>query len=198
MAVMTRMSILIDDVRADALELALLEDAQQLRLRRRRHLADLVEEDRALVGGLEPALAHRHRAGEGALLVAEQLGLEQRLRQGGTGDLHERMRVALACPMQRLRHQLLAGARLAGDEDGRVGGGHLPDELEDLHHRLRGADDSLALGGALAELQAQRRDLGAHVGVLEDALQGGEQVVDLEGLGDVVVGAVLHRLDGGR
>ena len=35
----------------------------------------------------------------------------------------------------------------------------------------------------------------AHVGVLEDALQRGEQVVDLERLGDVVVGAELHRLD---
>ena len=47
----------------------------------------------------------------------------------------------------------------------------------------------------LAELEAQGADLVAHVGVLEDALQGGEQVVDLERLGDVVVRAVLHRLD---
>ena len=68
-------------VGANPLELALLEDAQQLGLGAQRHLADLVEEDGALVGAFEAALAHGHGAGEGALLVAEQLCLEQGLRQ---------------------------------------------------------------------------------------------------------------------
>ena len=63
-------------VAADALELALLQHAQQLRLRRGRDLADLVEEQRAAVGLLEAAVAARGRAGERALLVAEQLALE--------------------------------------------------------------------------------------------------------------------------
>jgi hypothetical protein len=39
---------------ADTLELALLQDAQQLRLRRRRQLPDLVEED-----GAVPAISKR-------------------------------------------------------------------------------------------------------------------------------------------
>jgi len=43
-----------------------------------RDLADLVEEQRAAVRGLEPAIARGGRAGERALLVAEQLGLEDR------------------------------------------------------------------------------------------------------------------------
>ena len=64
---------------ADPLELALLEDAQQLRLDRERQLADLVEEQRAAVGPLEAARPLAVGAGEGAALVAEQLGLEQRL-----------------------------------------------------------------------------------------------------------------------
>src|SRR5205823_4966753 len=64
---------------ADALELALLKDAQQLRLHRRRHLADLVEEERAAVGDFELALLLSERAGERAALVAEQFGFEQRL-----------------------------------------------------------------------------------------------------------------------
>ena len=42
-------------VAADALERPLLEDAQQLDLRRQRDLADLVEEERAAVGLLEAA-----------------------------------------------------------------------------------------------------------------------------------------------
>src|SRR6185295_2438521 len=42
-----------------------------------RHLADLVEEQRAAVGALDQALLGGDRAGERAALVAEQLALEQ-------------------------------------------------------------------------------------------------------------------------
>src|SRR6185312_8687101 len=64
--------------RAEPLDLSLLQHPQQLRLCRETHLADLVEEDRALVGELKAALAHRHRAGERALLMPEQLCFEKR------------------------------------------------------------------------------------------------------------------------
>ena len=47
--------------RADALELAFLQDAQQLGLQLGRELADLVEKNRAAVGQLEPPLPHRPR-----------------------------------------------------------------------------------------------------------------------------------------
>ena len=67
---------------ADALELALLEDAEQLGLRVGRQLADLVEEDGAAVGQLEAADAPGDGAGEGAFLVAEQLALDQAGRAG--------------------------------------------------------------------------------------------------------------------
>ena len=63
---------------ADALELALLQHAQHLHLQRHRHGAHFVEEERAPVGLLEPALAHRDGAGERAAHVAEELGVEQR------------------------------------------------------------------------------------------------------------------------
>src|SRR5262245_45804694 len=56
---------------ADPLDLTLLEHSQQLLLDCQRYLADFVEEDRALVGQLEAALALRDRAGERALFVAE-------------------------------------------------------------------------------------------------------------------------------
>ena len=64
----------LDRVRvADALELALLQHAQQLRLQRRAHRPDFVEEERALVRLLEPALPVGDRAGERAAHVAEEL-----------------------------------------------------------------------------------------------------------------------------
>ena len=64
--------------RADRIDLALLQRAQQLDLRLERQFADLVEEQRAAVGFGELADVLVGRAGEGALLVAEQDGFDQR------------------------------------------------------------------------------------------------------------------------
>ena len=64
---------------ADALEGLVLEDAQELRLERGADVADLVEEHRPAVGDLELPALLLVRAREGALLVAEQLGLEELL-----------------------------------------------------------------------------------------------------------------------
>ena len=62
-------------VLTDGPHLALLQHAQELGLDRRRQLADLVEQDGAAVGLAEQARARLDGAGEGALGVAEQLGL---------------------------------------------------------------------------------------------------------------------------
>ena len=48
--------------RADRPHFALLQHAQQLDLQRQRHVADLVEEQRAAVGRLEQALVRLDRA----------------------------------------------------------------------------------------------------------------------------------------
>src|SRR6185369_13491715 len=65
---------------SEAAEAAFLEHAQQLDLRGRRHLADLVEEQRAAIREFEAALAPIGRTGERALLVAEDFALQQRFR----------------------------------------------------------------------------------------------------------------------
>ena len=117
----TRTSTLMRLLAADALELALLQHAQQLRLQARRHVANLVEEQRALVGQLEAAELALDRAGERALLVPEQLGLEQRLGSAPQLTLTNGPLRALRARVDRARHQLLAGARLAVDGDRRVG-----------------------------------------------------------------------------
>src|SRR5262249_47187744 len=76
--------------RADRAHRAALEDVEELGLERGRHLADLVEEDRAAVGLDEKARARARRAGERALHVAEELALEERLRQRRAVHGHER------------------------------------------------------------------------------------------------------------
>src|SRR5262249_16723974 len=105
---------------AEPPELPLLQHAEQLHLRGRRHLADLIEEERAAIGELEAALPPIGRAGERAFLVAEDLALEKRLGNRGAVDRHERKRGARAELMNRLRDELLAGARFAGDQPRRA------------------------------------------------------------------------------
>src|SRR5213079_3622399 len=87
----------------DALEPLVLEDAQDLGLELERHVADLVEEQRAAVGELELAFLLLGRAGERALLVAEQLALEQTLRDGGAVDRDVRLARAWRQRMDRAR-----------------------------------------------------------------------------------------------
>ena len=109
-------------------------------------------------GQLEPPLLARLGAGERALLVAEQLRLDQAVGQRRAAHLDERLLRAQRAVVDRVRDQLLAGARLAADQRGRVGAGDLGDLLEDLPHRTAAADQVREVV-ALAQLLPQVRVL---------------------------------------
>ena len=64
----------------DALEGAVLKDAQELGLEERVEVANLVEEQRAAAGCFEAAGAAGGSPGEGSALVTEELALEERRR----------------------------------------------------------------------------------------------------------------------
>ena len=121
----------MDRCEPSAHDLVLLQDTQQLDLRAERQIADLVEEERAPVGGLEPSGLARQRARERALLVAEQLALDQRFGEGAAVDGHERPRGARRKLVQVARDDLLAGAGLADDEDGGLAGRQLLDARQE-------------------------------------------------------------------
>ncbi len=125
---------------AQPLHLALLEDAQQLRLRHERQVADLVEEQRAAVGQLDPPEPPLVRAGEGSLLVAEDLGLEQRIGNGRAADGLERPRLPTAQVVNGAGGHFLAGARGPEDQHRDVGLGRGADRLEHQQHLLVAAD----------------------------------------------------------
>ncbi len=113
---------------ADPLEGLLLQDPQQLHLRALRQVANLVEEQAAAVGQLEPAAMLPVGAGERAALVAEQFGFEEGLGQRGNVHGHERALGSRAGVVDRAGHQLLARAALAPNQDrgparGRARGG---------------------------------------------------------------------------
>src|SRR5690606_24559700 len=101
---------------ADALQLAVLDHAQDLLLHAQRNRAELVEHERAAVRLLESPNVSARRAGKRASLMAEELGLEQTLGQRGAVHLDERLLPALRQVMQARGDQLLARAALADHE----------------------------------------------------------------------------------
>jgi hypothetical protein len=106
-----------------------LEDAQELHLRGRVELADLVEQDRAAVRDLEPSAPVLPRVGVRAPHVPEHLALEQRRRDAAEVDLDEGPRTPSAVPVDRLRDSSFP-CRSRRDEDRGVGGRDAPGELE--------------------------------------------------------------------
>ena len=128
---------------AQALELLLLQGAKQLGLQLRGDVADLVEEQRPLVGQLEAADLLADGAREGALLVAEQLALQQAGGDGRAVELDEGPLPAGAQVVQGAGDQFLARARLPANEHGGVGGGDRLDLLQDPAQRGALPDDLL-------------------------------------------------------
>ena len=76
-------------------------------------------------GQLEPAGLRLVGPGEGPPLVPEQLRLHQGLREGGAVEGHERAVGAGAGLVDGPGHQLLPRPALPGEEDRRLGRGHL-------------------------------------------------------------------------
>jgi hypothetical protein len=76
---------------SDRLESPLLQHTQQLALEFQRQLAHFVEKDGAAIGEREPSLAARRRARERALLVPEELALNEGGRNGGAIHRHQRL-----------------------------------------------------------------------------------------------------------
>src|SRR3546814_11166754 len=82
-------------------------------LRLHRHVADLVEEQRAAGRLLETPRSTGLRAGKGAAFMAEQLGFDQFARNPGHVDRNEGCMAARSEVVDRRPHRLLSGSRFA-------------------------------------------------------------------------------------
>src|SRR3569833_528288 len=100
---------------ADRHDLALLEHAEHRRLRAAGQIADLVEEQRPAVGRADEAGVVGLGARERALLVAEQLALDEVLGERTAVDRYEPAG-ALRQRVDRARDHFLAGPALALDQ----------------------------------------------------------------------------------
>ena len=98
--------------------------------------------------------------------------------------------------MDLARDDLLAGAALAGDQHRGVGRADLVDELIDLLHR-RARADQLAVAPRVGDDLAQPLDLAAQRAMLGGAPDRDRERLDLDRLGDEVVGAGADRADRG-
>jgi hypothetical protein len=116
---------------ADSPEREVLEHMEQLGLEGQREFADFVEEDRALVRDLEGAQLATERAGEGALLMSEQLRLEQLGGEGRAVHFDPWTVVSGGRRMQAAGDQLLADPSLPCEEHSRRRAGHRLDHLAD-------------------------------------------------------------------
>src|SRR3954468_4442962 len=137
----------------EAGDFPLLEDAEELRLQIKRQFANLVEEERSFLRLLEAAGASRGRARVGALLRPEQLALEELRWNRGAVHRHEAA-LATRRQVERARHALLAGARLALDEDEGIGRPDAGDDLAQFRDRGALADQVSWLRQFLAEALA--------------------------------------------
>ncbi len=117
-------------------DLAVLQHPQQGRLHLGADIANLVEKNGAAIRDFKFALAAGDSACERAFFVAEEVTFQKTFRDSSAVELEIGAVGARAVPVDEISHQLLARARLASDEDGGVGVGHLIDHGAQLTDRL--------------------------------------------------------------
>src|SRR3984957_20372322 len=132
---------------AQPLELALLKHSQQLGLQTEGHVADFIQEERAVIGVLETPDALSDGASEGALDVTKELGFEQTRGKRPAVDGLQRRPVASAGGMNGAGQQLFSGSGLPADEDGGTAGSNPTDLLWNLLHGAAVAVGKAAPGG---------------------------------------------------
>src|SRR6185312_11921958 len=99
---------------AHSVELPFGQHAKETSLQRRRHVTNLIEEQRTAIGLLEAPATLSLGTGERALLVAEQLRFQQVSRNGGCVEGNEGFAGARTVVVQGAGHELLARAGLPG------------------------------------------------------------------------------------
>src|SRR5438552_2232912 len=126
---------------AKAHEFALLNHAQKLGLRLGTDGGDFIEENGALVGNFEEALLGRDGAREGALHMAEELGLQEIDGDGSRIYGHKGFVCARGGRVNCLGDEFLPRATFSTDENRRARMRDLRNEVQKRLHFVALADD---------------------------------------------------------
>ena len=133
--------------------------------------------------------------GERALLVAEQLGFEQILRDSHTVDRDKRTAGPRAERVEPASEELFPGAAFSLEQDRRIGRRRTVQLLGDLPERRIVPDDA-GSPATLGHLFLEQEILGLHAALSDGALDQQQQVVGLDWLGEEVGGTLPHGGDG--
>lgn len=187
-------------VSADAADGVVLDGLQQFGLKRGGQARQLVEEKGAALGGLEQADARLLGVGERTALMSEEFGFGERFGKRGAVDFDERTVGARSAPVEPAREGGLAGACLALDENGgrhaldaAVGGEDARERLLDV--RERGAEEKGVVTG-IAVLATAVFLFAAVIAGAARSQQAHRELIEVEGLDEVVGGARAHGFDG--
>ena len=138
----------------------------------------------------------RRASGKGALFVAEQFALQQRVGQGGAVEFHQRVLRARAGVVDRLGQNFFSRPALALNQNGgTVAFGGLAGHLQ---HLPIGGVPGDNFSEVVAALFGLHRIAHPHVQRqhFAGAADGVQHVGNVKGLDQVVVSAQLHRLHG--
>ena len=124
-------------------EAFLLQNLEELGLDGGVHVPDLVEKERTVMGCLEQAGLRDARSGEGALFVAEQLRLEEVLREARTVEVDERFLGSRTVSVEPRRQDALAAPGLAQNQDRAFGREEPTRVLREAADRGTGSEEGL-------------------------------------------------------
>src|SRR5208337_1911692 len=140
---------------ADAAELPILQELQELRLQGWVELGNLIQKQGAAVGQLDPPWLGAKGAGEGSFFVAKQLAFEQRSGNRRAVHLYIGTTLPRGQSMDEPGNDVFSGAALAGDQNRNVGGGHFAQPRTNRLHDLRVTKNDV-IRGNLAQCLRQR------------------------------------------
>ena len=153
----------------------------------------------AAVRALEGAGHAGDGAGEGAALVAEELGLDHRRRHGAAVDDDEGLGRAAAGEVQRLGDALLAGAGFALHEHRRVGAGERGEARGERAQGRGLSDEAVEVVGVVQRhvARAGGRELQPRFADGDDVAGRQQRVEDADGADEgAVLGAEVAHADG--
>jgi hypothetical protein len=149
----------------------------------------------------KPSFPAAVRSGKGPPFMTEKLRFQQGLGQRRAVDFNKRSLVPQTLMVQGRSHQLLAGSGLSVDQHGCFGRGHMHNQIPEILHGHRLADNPALVAKGLPQFNGFLLLLA----MAHRYLQSGPQPVEIKRLGQVIVRPLLdgdnsriHRGKGGH
>ena len=187
----------VDDlIVTNASQVAAFEHSEQLGLHGQGQLADLIQEDRSPVGGLEEPLSLYIGSGESTFDVPKEFAFDQVFWQRSAIDRNEGFVAPQTFFMHGASHKLLATTRLTSDQNRAVGRCNSGNEFGNTLHRFGLADDLRCAGRVAAFHSLELRRALLEPTSLRDASQELIEFGKATGLAQIIDHSKSQRRDG--